>query len=152
MDDNTGYAVFLYPKALETLGEAITPYLREGKAGLHIVCREVDAGGPLLKMVLDATTTSGEVVALELLVPSSMVLMIVSARSEEAFGFGPRMAVEAARPAPDGSSRAQVEVQTAAKRGASSPAKRKPVKSATKSTSGSKPAKTTKAPRKPAKK
>lgn len=124
MDDNTGYAVFLYPKALETLGEGIKPYLQDGKAGAHIVCREVDTGGSLLKMMLDATTTTGETVALELLVPSSMVLMIVSARSEEAFGFGPRIAVEAARPARDGSSTPQVEVKSKAR--AASPAKAAP--------------------------
>jgi hypothetical protein len=113
MGDNKGYAVFLYPKALEALGEGIKPYLQEGKAGTHVVCREVDTGGALVKMILDARTTAGDTVALELLVPTSMVLMIVSARTDEAFGFGPRIAVDAARPA-DADPSAQVEVEAAA--------------------------------------
>ena len=96
MPDNNGYAVFLYPKALEALGDAITPYLLEGPAGVHVVCREVDTAGSLIEMTLDAKTTAGDTIQLELMVPTSMVLMIVSARTDEAFGFGPRIAVEAA--------------------------------------------------------
>ena len=111
MPDNNGYAVFFYPKALEALGEGIKPYLQDGVAGVHIVCREVDTGGALVKMTLDARTTAGDTIQLELLVPTSMVLMIVSARTDEAFGFGPRIAVEAARPAGEGSG-TQVEVKT----------------------------------------
>lgn len=115
MPDKNGYAVFLYPKALEALGDAITPYLREGPAGTHVVCREVDTAGSLIKMTLDAKTTAGDAIQLELMVPTSMVLMIVSARSDEAFGFGPRIAVEAAVPvAEGGGSKAQVEVEAAA--------------------------------------
>lgn len=125
MPDNNGYAVFFYPKALEALGEGIKPYLQDGPAGVHIVCREVDTGGALVKMTLDARTTAGDTIQLELLVPTSMVLMIVSARTDEAFGFGPRIAVEAARPAGDGSG-AQVEVKAggaAAKKPKKAPAK-----------------------------
>src|SRR5690606_22020826 len=74
-------------------------------------------------------TTAGDTISLELLVPTSMVLMIVSARTDEAFGFGPRIAVDAARPAGDGSG-AQVEVKTAAKAGgaAKKQAKKAPAK------------------------
>ncbi|MGQ4583115.1 hypothetical protein [Lysobacter sp. F60174L2] len=133
MGDNNGYAVFFYPKALEALGAGIQPYLQEGAAGTHIVCREVDTGGALIRMTIDARTTAGETIALELLVPTSMVLMIVSARTDEAFGFGPRIAVDAARPADDGSG-AQVEVKTAAKArtAAKKPAKKAPAKVAKK--------------------
>lgn len=113
MPDNNGYAVFFYPKALEALGDAITPYLQEGKGGTHVICREVDTAGSLIEMTLDARTTAGDTVQLELMVPTSMVLMIVSARSDEAFGFGPRIAVEAAAPAADDGSAVQVEVRPA---------------------------------------
>lgn len=129
MGDNKGYAVFLYPKALEALGEGIKPYLQEGKAGTHVVCREVDTGGALVKMILDARTTAGETVALELLVPTSMVLMIVSARTDEAFGFGPRIAVDAARPV-DADPSAQVEVKAAPAPATRKPTVAKPKKSA----------------------
>ncbi|MGY0558316.1 MULTISPECIES: hypothetical protein [unclassified Lysobacter] len=99
MDDHNGYAVFFFPQALEALGEAIKPYLGEGKAGVHVVCREVDTGGSMIKMTLDGRTSAGELIELELMVPGSMVRMIASARSEEAFGFGPRVAVPVAVPA-----------------------------------------------------
>ncbi len=111
MDDNNGYAVYFFPKALTALGEAIKPYLQKSKGGTHVVCREIDTGGSLIEMTLDARTTAGETVQLELMVPTSMVLMIVSARTDEAFGFGPRIAVEAAAPAVDDGSKAQVEVE-----------------------------------------
>jgi len=133
MGDNNGYAVFFHPNALEALGAGIQPYLQDGAAGRHIVCREVDTGGALIRMTLDARTTAGDTISLELLVPTSMVLMIVSARTDEAFGFGPRIAVDAARPAGDGSG-AQVEVKTAAKSGtaAKKPAGKAPAKTAKK--------------------
>ena len=95
MEDTQAYAVFLYDKALETLGDAIKPYLHEGKGGPHVLCREIDAGGALTEMTLDAQTSAGEPVQMQLMVPTSMVRMIISARSDETFGFGPRMPVPA---------------------------------------------------------
>lgn len=99
MDDNNGYAVFFFPQALEALGEVIKPFLREGAAGQHVVCRTIDTGGAMFKMDLDGRTTDGDPVALEVMIPGSMVRMIVSARIEEAFGFGPRIAVSSMVPA-----------------------------------------------------
>ena len=95
MNDLNGYAVFFFPQALEALGDAIKPYLQEGKAGPHLLCREIDTGGALVEMTLDGRTPQGQHVDLELMVPTSMVRMIVSARGEEAFGFGPRTAAVA---------------------------------------------------------
>ena len=95
MNDLNGYAVFFFPQALEALGDAIKPYLQEGKAGPHLLCREIDTGGALVEMTLDGRTPQGQPVDLELMVPTSMVRMIVSARGEEAFGFGPRTAAVA---------------------------------------------------------
>ena len=95
MNDLNGYAVFFFPQALEALGDAIKPYLQESKAGPHLLCREIDTGGALIEMTLDGHTPHGQQVDLELMVPTSMVRMIVSARGEEAFGFGPRTAAVA---------------------------------------------------------
>ena len=89
MDGNDGYAVFFFPQALEALGEAIKPYLQEGPAGPHVVCNGIDTAGSLIEMTLKGTTNDGQVVDLELMVPSGMVRMIVSAHSDEMFGFGP---------------------------------------------------------------
>jgi hypothetical protein len=111
MNDKNGYAVFFFPQALEALGDAIKPYLQTGPAGEHVVCREIDTGGALVEMTLDGQTTRGEMIQLELMVPTSMVRMVVSARTDEAFGFGPRIAVEAARSLADGGTGAQVQVE-----------------------------------------
>jgi hypothetical protein len=91
MNESNGYAVFFFPQALEALGEAIKPYLHEGPMGEHVLCNEVDTAGALIEMTIQAQTTDGRATTLELMVPTSMVKMIVSARSDSAFGFGPRM-------------------------------------------------------------
>jgi hypothetical protein len=93
MGDRKGYAVFLYEKSLETLGDAIKPYLCEGPHGCHVSCREVDTSGGFVEMLLDGRDESGRTIDLELIVPTNMIRMIVSARADEAFGFAPRNAV-----------------------------------------------------------
>ncbi len=87
MNETTGYAVFFFAPALEALGEAIKPYLQDGPAGPHVPCREVDTAGAFIEMTLEGRTAEGREVALELMVPGNMVRMIVSARSDEEFGF-----------------------------------------------------------------
>lgn len=89
MNGTNGYAVFFFPQALEALGDAIKPYLQDGPAGPHVVCHGIDTGGALIEMNLQGTTNDGDEVQLELMVPSGMVRMIVSAHSDEVFGFGP---------------------------------------------------------------
>src|SRR3546814_19462845 len=59
--------------------------------------RSIDTGGALLEMTLHDQDSQDRYVALELMVPTSMVRMIVSTRSDETFGFGPHVA---AKPAP----------------------------------------------------
>ncbi|MFD0740347.1 hypothetical protein ACFQZQ_13765 [Lysobacter koreensis] len=93
MEDSKGYAVFFFPQALEALGEAIKPYLQGGPAGEHVMCREIDTAGSLIEMTLDGRTQDDRPIVCELMVPSSMVRMIVSAQSDGAFGFGPRIRV-----------------------------------------------------------
>ena len=87
--DAPGYIVFFFPQALEALGDPIKPYLQEGDC---VLCREVDTGGALVEMTLDARTTDGKPLQVELMVPTAMVRMIVSAHSDGSFGFGPRLA------------------------------------------------------------
>ena len=90
MNGSEGYAVFFFPPALEALGEAIKPYLSEGPAGAHVLCKEIDTAGALIELTLEAHTADGKPAQIELMVPASMVRMIVSARSDDGFGFGPR--------------------------------------------------------------
>lgn len=87
MNESAGYAVFFFPPALEALGDAIKPYLQDGPAGPHVPCREVDTGGAFIEMTLEGRTAEGRAIALELMVPGNMVRMIVSAHSDEEFGF-----------------------------------------------------------------
>lgn len=91
MNDLPGYAVFFFPNALEALGDAIKPYIQDGPAGPHVPCSEVDTGGAFVELTLQGKVPDGRNVALELMVPSSMVRMIVSARTDGSFGFTPRL-------------------------------------------------------------
>lgn len=100
MEDTSGYAVFFFPQALEALGDAIKPYLREGPGGAHVLCREIDTGGAFIEMTLDGLSADAKPVQLELMIPGNMVRMIVSARSDESFGFAPRLAVMTMASAP----------------------------------------------------
>lgn len=87
MNESPGFAVFFFPPALEALGEAIKPYLEDGPAGPHVPCREVDTAGAFIELTLEGRDDNGREVALELMVPGNMVRMIVSARSDDSFGF-----------------------------------------------------------------
>ena len=90
MNGSEGYAVFFFPPALEALGEAIKPYLSEGPAGVHVLCKAIDTAGSLVEMTIEVRDATGKVSVVELMVPGSMVRMIVSARGDGGFGFGPR--------------------------------------------------------------
>lgn len=90
MNDSSGYAVFFFPNALEALGEAIKPYLQDGPLGPHIPCREVDTSGAFVELTVEGQTAQGQKVALDLMVPGSMVRMIVSAHGDNEFGFHAR--------------------------------------------------------------
>ena len=94
MNDARGYVVFFFPQALEALGEPIKPYLLGEAGNEHVLCREVDTGGALIEMTLNGQTHDGKTVQIELMVPSSMVRMIVSAHGDEKFGFRPRFTAE----------------------------------------------------------
>ncbi len=95
-----GYAVFFFPQALEALGAAIQPYLQDGPAGPHVACHEIDTAGGFVELTLRGRTAEGRDVSLELMVPSSMVLMIVSSQQDGAFGFRPHAPDAAPVPVP----------------------------------------------------
>jgi hypothetical protein len=95
MNDSAGYAVFFFAPALEALGDAIKPYLQDGPAGPHVPCREVDTGGAFIEMTLHGQSPDGRPIALELMVPGNMVRMIVSAHSDNEFGFYDRNRAQA---------------------------------------------------------
>ena len=79
--------MFFFAPALEALGDAIKPYLQDGPVGPHVPCREVDTGGAFIEMTLQGQAPDGRPIALELMVPGNMVRMIVSAHSDNEFGF-----------------------------------------------------------------
>ncbi|QOW19007.1 hypothetical protein INQ41_10125 [Lysobacter ciconiae] len=135
MEDMNGYAVFFFPQALAALGEVIKPFLREGAAGTHVVCRAIDTGGAMFKMDLDGQTTAGDPVALEMMIPGSMVRLIVSARIEESFGFGPRIAVSSLVPAAQAAGAVPVVAPTASGASADPEPTRGKAKSKSKGTS-----------------
>lgn len=87
MAEPTNYAVFLFPQALEAIGEAIKPYLRDTPAGPHIVCCEIDSTGPLFGMTLAGKGAQGERLELEIMVPVSMVRLVMSMHGEHEIGF-----------------------------------------------------------------
>ncbi len=82
------YAVFLYPQAIEVLGEAIKPYLADGPQGPHIVSAEIDTGGAFCELTLIGQNSEGKKIELELMIPTQMVRLIVSLHGEDgSFGF-----------------------------------------------------------------
>ncbi len=88
MDESQVYAVFLFPQALEALGEAIKPYLAEGPQGPHIVAAEIDTGGAFCELTLHGKNSEDKSIELELMIPSNMIRLIVSLHGEDgSFGF-----------------------------------------------------------------
>lgn len=87
MNGTLNYAVFLFPQALEALGEPIKPYLRDAPGGPHIVCSEIDSSGPLFGMTLSGKGPRGEMLALEIMLPTSMVRLVMSMHGEHEIGF-----------------------------------------------------------------
>ena len=90
MNEVKGYAVFLRPEAVEALGEAIQPYLRDSPRGAHIQCEEIDTGGAFVEMRIKRANRDGQWTAIELMIPAGAIRLIVSCQSDGTCGFGPR--------------------------------------------------------------
>ena len=101
MNEAKGYAVFFFPQALEALGNAIKPYLQDEPGEPHVLCAEIDTAGALIEMTLEGRARDGKPFALELMVPTGMVRMIVSAHSDAVFGFTPRVATTPTQAPPE---------------------------------------------------
>ena len=87
MTETSSYAVYLFPQALEALGEPIKPYVQEGPGGTHIVCAEIDVSGPLFGITLSGRDAQGRESELEIMIPHAMVKLVMSIHSEHGFGF-----------------------------------------------------------------
>jgi hypothetical protein len=88
MKDDIQYAVYFHDGALAALGEAITPYVTQGAHGPHIVCTELDTGGALCEMTVDAPNADGTVRKAEVMVPIAMIRLVLSLGSlDDHFGF-----------------------------------------------------------------
>jgi hypothetical protein len=85
--DTKSYAVFLFPQALEVLGDAIKPYLSDAPAGRHIVCASIDSSGAFFEMTLQGEDAKGQPAELELRIPHAMVRLIMSLHDDHPFGF-----------------------------------------------------------------
>jgi len=87
MSDAPKHAIYLFPQALETLGDAVTPYLQEGPHGPHFLCTEIDSGGPLFRMTVTAPSADGLLVETAIMVPSAMVRLVLSTQPELEIGY-----------------------------------------------------------------
>ena len=63
--DHDVYAVFLFPPALEALGDAIKPYISQGHAGPQILCHEVDTGGAFVELELRGKNPQGKEIEID---------------------------------------------------------------------------------------
>lgn len=87
MSDAPKHAIYLFPQALETLGEAVSPFLQEGPHGPHFLCTEIDSGGPLFNMTVTATSAEGRLVETSIMIPSAMVRLVLSTQPELEIGY-----------------------------------------------------------------
>lgn len=87
MSDPVQYAVFLFPSAITELGDAIAPYLHDGPGGKHVLCTEIDSGGALFEMRINALSEEGIVLELELMVPVGMIKLVIAVQQDGRFGF-----------------------------------------------------------------
>jgi hypothetical protein len=88
MSEQTQYAVYFHPNALEALGDAITPYLTQGTNGPHIVCTDIDTAGALCEMTVAGKNPEGHRIETEVMVPVAMIRLVVSLGNDDGvFGF-----------------------------------------------------------------
>jgi len=88
MSEQIRYAVFLFPQAIETLGDVIKPYITDAPMGHHIVCSEIDASGAFFEMTVPGRDQQGNEIDAELMLPNQCIKMVVSLHNTQGFGFG----------------------------------------------------------------
>jgi hypothetical protein len=87
MTEPARYAVYLFPSALESFGDAVKPYLTDGPFGIHVRCTRIDTGGALFQMFVSAPDPAGNLVEYEIMIPIGMVRLVLSTYDEPEFGF-----------------------------------------------------------------
>ena len=87
MTEPARYAVYLFPSALESFGDAVKPYLTDGPFGEHVRCTRIDTGGALFQMFVSALGPGSKEVEYEIMIPIGMVRLVLSAHDEQEFGF-----------------------------------------------------------------
>ena len=87
MTETPYYAVFLFPQAVEMLGEPIKPYLVDGPGGPHILCAEIDSSGSLFGMTLLGKDDAGKPLELEIMLQHAMIKLVMSVHGEHDIGF-----------------------------------------------------------------
>ena len=87
MTETARYAVYLFPNALESFGDAVKPYLTDGPFGEHVRCTRVDTGGALFQMFISALDSTGAAIEYEIMIPIGMVRLVLSTHDDPDFGF-----------------------------------------------------------------
>lgn len=88
MSKDTVCGVLLHGEAITILGEAIKPYLRDGRFGPYIYCRSASQNGAFLDMEFAAADSGGTIRNDMLIsVPLQYVKMIVSGSHDLPIGF-----------------------------------------------------------------
>jgi len=88
MSEPIRYAVFLFPQAIEMLGPAIKPYLRDAPMGQHIVCSTIDPSGAFFQMTVQGCDQHGNEIDAELMLPNACIKLVMSIHDDHVFGFG----------------------------------------------------------------
>ena len=78
MIDHLQYAVYLHPGALESLGEAVAPYLTQDATGPHFVCLDIDTGGALCELTVERSDPDGTAHRTEIMIPIAMIRLVMS--------------------------------------------------------------------------
>ena len=91
LSDDVQYAVYLHAGALESLGEAIVPYLMQGPHGPHLVCTDIDTAGALAEMTVESVSAAGVHQRTEVMFPIAMIRLVLSIGGlADGFGFRTR--------------------------------------------------------------
>jgi len=82
------FGILLFGSAVDELGVAITPYLRQGPVGDYIYCRSVVQEGAFMKLTIDPEQVDqGIECPMVLWIPTSFVKFVAVAEDEKSIGF-----------------------------------------------------------------
>ena len=88
---NSVCGVLLFEEAYTSLGEAITPYVKEGQIGKFIYCQSACQNGHFMDMTFSPEQCNGTVVDTMIIsVPLHFVKFVASGKKELPIGFLPK--------------------------------------------------------------